>query len=252
MGNEAITFNHDQTSKYSSNYNSASVNRIDVIDVASQEYSQEDLGYVLDMVSGDPTPLSHSIIYDSSISLTLVEESDSILEEFENYLIIDSFLSGIDDTESDIISDSSSFLTLIEESDSIMDMMGDYINLDSFIPGIHDSEIDEEGDINDFLEQLLYPDNYKSVENCYNILPPKQLHKEKSKSVEKTDKIPEIKHKTSPPSLKFQILEEEVLVLTAILISLLPFTYPVISPSLHSFGSEDVTFDPGIFHITLV
>ncbi|GJV39917.1 reverse transcriptase domain-containing protein [Tanacetum coccineum] len=38
---EAVTFNLDQTSRYSSNYDDNSVNRIDVIDMACEEYSQE-------------------------------------------------------------------------------------------------------------------------------------------------------------------------------------------------------------------
>nr|GEX79909.1 reverse transcriptase domain-containing protein [Tanacetum cinerariifolium] len=39
VGKEAITFNLDQTSRYSSNYNDMTVNRIDVIDMAYEEYS---------------------------------------------------------------------------------------------------------------------------------------------------------------------------------------------------------------------
>ncbi|GJU24841.1 reverse transcriptase domain-containing protein [Tanacetum coccineum] len=41
VGKEAVTFNLDQTSRYSSNYDDNSVNRIDVIDMAYEEYSQE-------------------------------------------------------------------------------------------------------------------------------------------------------------------------------------------------------------------
>ncbi|GJU94843.1 reverse transcriptase domain-containing protein [Tanacetum coccineum] len=41
VGKEAITFNLDQTSRYSSSYNDNSVNRIDVIEMACEEYSQE-------------------------------------------------------------------------------------------------------------------------------------------------------------------------------------------------------------------
>nr|GEX88481.1 reverse transcriptase domain-containing protein [Tanacetum cinerariifolium] len=41
VGNEAITFNLDQTSRYSANYNDMTANRIDVIDMACEEYSQE-------------------------------------------------------------------------------------------------------------------------------------------------------------------------------------------------------------------
>nr|GFC38058.1 reverse transcriptase domain-containing protein [Tanacetum cinerariifolium] len=39
VGNKAITFNLDQTLRYSSNYDDISVNRINVIDVACEEYS---------------------------------------------------------------------------------------------------------------------------------------------------------------------------------------------------------------------
>nr|GEZ72962.1 reverse transcriptase domain-containing protein [Tanacetum cinerariifolium] len=44
VGKEAITFNLDQTSRYSSNYNDMTANRIDVIDMHCEEYSQEFLG----------------------------------------------------------------------------------------------------------------------------------------------------------------------------------------------------------------
>nr|GFD37525.1 reverse transcriptase domain-containing protein [Tanacetum cinerariifolium] len=47
VGKEDITFNLDQTSRYSANYNDMTMNRIDVIDMACEEYSKE----VLD----DPT-----------------------------------------------------------------------------------------------------------------------------------------------------------------------------------------------------
>ncbi|GKC22340.1 hypothetical protein Tco_1024490 [Tanacetum coccineum] len=45
VGKEAVTFNLDQTSRYSSNYNDNSVNRIDINDMACEEYSQEVLGF---------------------------------------------------------------------------------------------------------------------------------------------------------------------------------------------------------------
>nr|GEW78851.1 DNA-directed DNA polymerase [Tanacetum cinerariifolium] len=41
VGKEAITFNLDQTSRYSSNYSDMTAKRIDVIDMACEEYSQE-------------------------------------------------------------------------------------------------------------------------------------------------------------------------------------------------------------------
>nr|GFA33467.1 reverse transcriptase domain-containing protein [Tanacetum cinerariifolium] len=42
---EAITFNLDQTSRYSANYGDMMAKRIDVIDMACEEYSQEVLGF---------------------------------------------------------------------------------------------------------------------------------------------------------------------------------------------------------------
>nr|GEU54047.1 reverse transcriptase domain-containing protein [Tanacetum cinerariifolium] len=45
VGKEAITFNLDQTSRYSANYSDMTANRIDVIDMACEYYSQEVLGY---------------------------------------------------------------------------------------------------------------------------------------------------------------------------------------------------------------
>nr|GEU79448.1 reverse transcriptase domain-containing protein [Tanacetum cinerariifolium] len=41
VGKEAITFNLDQTSRYSANYSDMTAKRIDVIDMACEEYSQE-------------------------------------------------------------------------------------------------------------------------------------------------------------------------------------------------------------------
>nr|GEV52095.1 hypothetical protein [Tanacetum cinerariifolium] len=47
VGKEAITFNLDQTSRYSANYSDMTAKRIDVIDMACEEYSQEVLGNYL-------------------------------------------------------------------------------------------------------------------------------------------------------------------------------------------------------------
>ena len=87
VGGEAITFNLDQTSRYSSNYDAEMVNRIDIIDVASEEYSQEVLGF---SSSCSTTLSSEPIISDSSPSLTPFEGSDFLLEEVEAFLAQDS------------------------------------------------------------------------------------------------------------------------------------------------------------------
>ncbi|GJU70920.1 hypothetical protein Tco_1262325 [Tanacetum coccineum] len=54
VGNKAVTFNLDQTSRYSSNYDDISVNRIYVIDVACEEYSQEILGFSVKLKVVEP------------------------------------------------------------------------------------------------------------------------------------------------------------------------------------------------------
>nr|GFA43584.1 reverse transcriptase domain-containing protein [Tanacetum cinerariifolium] len=56
VGKEAITFNLDQTSRYSANYNDMTANQIDVIGIACEEYSQEILGFSNVIASGNPTP----------------------------------------------------------------------------------------------------------------------------------------------------------------------------------------------------
>nr|GFB29045.1 hypothetical protein [Tanacetum cinerariifolium] len=67
VGNKAVTFNLDQTLRYSANYDDGSINRIDVIDLACKEYSQEVLGF---FVSGNPTPSTEPSISISSPTLT--------------------------------------------------------------------------------------------------------------------------------------------------------------------------------------
>ncbi|GJV01322.1 reverse transcriptase domain-containing protein [Tanacetum coccineum] len=110
VSDEAITFKVGNTSRYS--YNDAeSINRIDVIDVACEEYSQEVLGFSDNSESGNPTPISEPIIAKSSPSLTPFEGGDFILEEIEAYLASDSVPPGIDDAEFDPEGD----IRLIEE-----------------------------------------------------------------------------------------------------------------------------------------
>ncbi|GJT04713.1 reverse transcriptase domain-containing protein [Tanacetum coccineum] len=66
VGKEAITFNLDQTSRYSSNYDDMMANRIDVIEIACEEYSQEVLGFSDVIASGNPTPYYDPIVSTSS------------------------------------------------------------------------------------------------------------------------------------------------------------------------------------------
>ncbi|GKD30700.1 reverse transcriptase domain-containing protein, partial [Tanacetum coccineum] len=70
VDNEAITYNLDQTSRYSVNYNDMTANRIDVVELACEEYSQEVLGFLDVIASGNPTPGYDPIVSNSSPTLT--------------------------------------------------------------------------------------------------------------------------------------------------------------------------------------
>nr|GFA75275.1 reverse transcriptase domain-containing protein [Tanacetum cinerariifolium] len=70
VNDEAITFNLNQTSRYSSTYDNLSINRIDIIDVAREEYAQEILGFSNNSSGGNPTLTVEPILSDSSLSLT--------------------------------------------------------------------------------------------------------------------------------------------------------------------------------------
>ncbi|GKE83148.1 reverse transcriptase domain-containing protein, partial [Tanacetum coccineum] len=69
VGKEAVTFNLDQTSRYPSNYDDMMANRIDVIEMACEEYSQEVLGFSDVIASGNPTSYYDPIISTSSLTL---------------------------------------------------------------------------------------------------------------------------------------------------------------------------------------
>nr|GEY50229.1 reverse transcriptase domain-containing protein [Tanacetum cinerariifolium] len=76
--NEAITYNLDQTSRYSANYNQMTANKIDVI---CEVYSQEVLGFSDTTASGNPTPYDDPIVSITSPTLTLFGDSDFLIFE---------------------------------------------------------------------------------------------------------------------------------------------------------------------------
>nr|GEV48135.1 reverse transcriptase domain-containing protein [Tanacetum cinerariifolium] len=109
VGKKAITFNLDQTSRYLANYNDMTTNRIDVIDMVCEEYSQEVLGFFDVIASGNPTPYYDPIVSTTSPTLTPFGESDFLLEEVDAFLALeyDPTLPKVDqsyvDTEGDIL-----------------------------------------------------------------------------------------------------------------------------------------------------
>nr|GEU94188.1 DNA-directed DNA polymerase [Tanacetum cinerariifolium] len=81
VGKEAITFNLNQTSRYSANYSDMTAKRIDMIDMACEEYSQEVLGFFDVIASGNPTPYYDSIVSTTSPTLTPFGNRDILLLE---------------------------------------------------------------------------------------------------------------------------------------------------------------------------
>ncbi|GKG23459.1 reverse transcriptase domain-containing protein, partial [Tanacetum coccineum] len=77
VGKEAITFNLDQTSRYTANYNHMTANR----------YSQEVLGFSDSVAYGNPSPDYDLIVSNSSPTLTPFRDSDFLLLEEANAFI---------------------------------------------------------------------------------------------------------------------------------------------------------------------
>nr|GEZ89780.1 reverse transcriptase domain-containing protein [Tanacetum cinerariifolium] len=109
VNNESVTFNLDQTSTYSANYKDMTANRINVIDMACEEYSQKFISFSDVIASGNPTPYYDLIISTSASTLTPFEDSDFLLEEVDTFLAIedDSTSQEVDhfyyNTEGDIL-----------------------------------------------------------------------------------------------------------------------------------------------------
>nr|GEV62792.1 reverse transcriptase domain-containing protein [Tanacetum cinerariifolium] len=170
VGKEAITFNLDQTSRYSTNYNENLINRIDVIEVACEEYSQEVHGFSDMIASGNPTPYYDPIVSTTSPTLTPFENSDFLFEE------VDAFLALEDDPTS---------------------------------PEVDQSYLESEGDIL-LLEAFLNDDPSLPPPNQGNYLPEvrKELKICEAKSEKSSiDEPQEVKLKDLPPHLEYAFLE---------------------------------------------
>nr|GEV53886.1 reverse transcriptase domain-containing protein [Tanacetum cinerariifolium] len=170
VGKEAITFNLDQTSRYSANYNDMMANRIDFIDMACEEYSQEVLGFSDVISSGNPTPYYDLIFSTTSPTLTSFGNSDFLLEELDAFLALED---------------------------------------DPTLPKVDQSYVDTEGDIL-LLEAFLNDDPSLPPPNQGNYLPEvrKELKIYEAKSDKSSiDEPLEVELKDLPPHLKYAFLE---------------------------------------------
>nr|GEV36423.1 reverse transcriptase domain-containing protein [Tanacetum cinerariifolium] len=169
--NEAITYNLDQTSRYSANYNQMSANTINVTDEACEEYSQEFLGFSDVTVSASPTPSDDPIISTTSPTLTPFGDSDFLLFE-----------------------EADAFLGLEDDPDS---------------PEFNTFYYDREGDIL-MLEAILNSDPLPSLPNHEQSVPSfkNELKACEAKTIKSSvDEPPEVELKDLPPHLEYALLE---------------------------------------------
>ncbi|GJX36023.1 reverse transcriptase domain-containing protein [Tanacetum coccineum] len=168
VGREAITFNKDQTSRYTANYNHMTANRIDVIDMDCEEYSQEVLGFSNVNSSGNPSPY-----YDLTASPTLTPFGDSDFLLFEE---ADSFLAIEDDPTSP------------EVDPTYYDLDGDILLLKAILNSDPLPPPPNQGNY--------FPETRKELKIC-------EANNEKSS----VNEPPEVELKDLPPHLEYAFLE---------------------------------------------
>nr|GFB24777.1 reverse transcriptase domain-containing protein [Tanacetum cinerariifolium] len=159
-----------ETSRYSANYNDMTAKRIDVIDMACKEYSQEVLGFSDIIASDNPTPYYDLIVSTTSLTLTPFGNSDFLLEKVDAYLALE------DDPTS---------------------------------PEVNQSYLDSKGDIL-LLAAFLNDDPSLPPPNQGNYLPKvrKELKIREAKSDKSSiDESPEVELKDLPPHLEYVFLE---------------------------------------------
>nr|GFA75446.1 reverse transcriptase domain-containing protein [Tanacetum cinerariifolium] len=179
VGKEAITFNLDQTLRYSANYNDMTAKRIDVIVMACEEYSPEVLGFSDVIASGNPTPYYDPIVSTTSLTLTF-ENSDFILEE------VNAFLALEDDP------------TLSKVDQSYLDSEGDILLLEAFLNDDPSLPPPNQGNY--------MPKVHKELKIC-----------EAKSAKSSIDEPPEVELKDLPPHLEYAFLEgdDKLLVIIA-------------------------------------
>nr|GEU40705.1 reverse transcriptase domain-containing protein [Tanacetum cinerariifolium] len=195
-----------------------SINRIDVIDVACEEYSQKVLGFSGNSESGNPTLAAEPIIARSSPSLTPFEGGDFILEEIKSH---DSVPWEIN--FEDISEFFSTFHIPLENCDFFFKKTERFTSVPEFetfrfYPEEKNADVSlpeyecfySEGDIR-LLEKFL---NYDPSSH----LPLKEIKTEELKSVKSSvDEPPKLKLKDLPSHLEYAFLEgtDKLLVIIA-------------------------------------
>nr|GEV93886.1 reverse transcriptase domain-containing protein [Tanacetum cinerariifolium] len=170
VNDESITFNLNQTMRYSSTYDDTFVNRVDVIDIACENFVQDVLDFQYNPKSSSPT-----LVFDDSIF-----KSDSCKEHIVKY--------------------SSPTLTPFGESNFFSEEIENFMKDDSIPTEIENFVFDPEGDIL-FIEKLLNEDPCQ--------LPSMDLKVAKeSKEKSSIEEPPELELKELPSHLKYAFLED--------------------------------------------
>ncbi|GJS35039.1 reverse transcriptase domain-containing protein [Tanacetum coccineum] len=167
---EAVTFNLDQTLRYSSNYDDNTVNRIDVIEMAYEEYSQEVLGF--SDVSRVAIPLL--IMTRSFLPLLRLSLPSGIVIFFSRKSTLSSLLK--------MIQLHRKLITLI------MTRRGTFFFLKQFSMMIHHYPLP--------LKEIILPEIRKELKVC-------EAKNDKSS----IDEPPEVELKDLPPHLEYAFLE---------------------------------------------
>nr|GEW26843.1 reverse transcriptase domain-containing protein [Tanacetum cinerariifolium] len=173
VNDESVTFNLNQTMRYSSTYDDNSVNRVDVINIACEEFVQDVLDFQYNSKSSNLTLVSNP---------SFSEETNS---EF---------------CKEPIVKSSSPTLTPFGESNFFLKEIEDFLKDESIPMGIEDSFYDPEGDIL-YLEKLLNDDPFQ--------LPPMDLKQAKeTKAKYSIEEPPELELKELPSHLEYAFLED--------------------------------------------
>ncbi|GJX11853.1 reverse transcriptase domain-containing protein [Tanacetum coccineum] len=150
----------------------ALIDKVDLIDVTCEEYSQEVLGFSNSVAYNNPSPYDDPIVSISSPILTPFDESDFLL--FEE---ADAFIAINDEPISPVL------------NATYFDPEGDILILDALLNS-------------DPLPSPDQGDYYPGIQKDLKVVEPKKS------SLEPKDEIPEIELKELPPHLEYAFLEE--------------------------------------------
>ncbi|GJZ54915.1 hypothetical protein Tco_0610108 [Tanacetum coccineum] len=157
----------NDTSRYSNTPKKESINMIDIYNISHKEYPKD---------FGNPTPISEPVTKSSSSSptLTSIEESDLIWEEFKAYLASNSFPPGNSNPSSPFphfhnslsgsTTSSSPSLPIFETSNYSLEEFADELAHLTFPPGINYLPFDAESDLRE-IEYLLNHDPIKEMDS---------------------------------------------------------------------------------------